>query len=139
VTPPHNPPHDPPDTKQTILLVEDEVHVRNLLVEFLTLSGYTVLSAGDAPQALNIIADASQRIDLLLTDIVLPGMCGWELAERFADARPASAILAMSGLRESAMRPAEGARKRPELLQKPFSLPTLAAAVRRTLEGRTGE
>lgn len=116
--------------------MEDEEHVRRLLEEFLVLCGYTVLSAADASGALEIVADVSYRIDLLLTDIVMPGMNGWELAERFADARPLAAILAMSGLTESAMPPTAGARPRPQLLLKPFSLKTLAAAVRAALDAR---
>ncbi len=131
---PPNAPQRPPAPGETILLVEDEEHVRKLLEDFLVLSGYTVLSAADASGALEIIANVSHRIDLLLTDIVMPGMNGWELAERFADARPVAAILAMSGLTESAIPLAAGARPRPELLQKPFSLKTLAAAVRAALD-----
>jgi two-component system cell cycle sensor histidine kinase/response regulator CckA len=127
-------PHPAPG--ETILLVEDEEHVRKLLEDFLVLSGYTVLSAADASRALQILADLSHQIDLLLTDIVMPGMNGWELAERFADARPGAAILAMSGLSGSAIRKPTGARQNPELLQKPFSLKTLAAAVREALDSR---
>ena len=133
---PPNASHAHPAPGETILLVEDEEHVRKLLEDFLVLSGYTVLSAADACGALLFIADISHQIDLLLTDIVMPGMNGWELAERFADARPGAAILAMSGLSGSAIARPLGAKQNPELLQKPFSLKTLAAAVREALDTR---
>jgi two-component system cell cycle sensor histidine kinase/response regulator CckA len=82
---------------ETILLVEDEEQLRKLARGILKKNGYHVLDAKDAADALALADRFSGRIDLLLTDVVMPGMSGRELAERFVVAHPRIRVLFMSG------------------------------------------
>lgn len=118
-------------TQETILVVEDEPAVRAFVTQVLASQGYRVLSAGSPEEA---FANASQerRIDLMLSDVVMPGMSGFELAGRLAEQHPGLRILFMSGYYESQ---AEQGASRPVLV-KPFSPAVLAQTVRRCLDGR---
>ena len=73
----------------TILVVEDEDAIRQILLETLGECGYTVLTAGNAQQAMALIESAKEKIDLLITDVVMPGWSGPELAKHFQAACPA--------------------------------------------------
>ena len=86
----------PKVASETILLVEDEPMVRELIRDMLRLSGYNVLEAGDGEAALRICAERTGTIDLLLTDVMMPGMNGGELAKRVAGLRPDTRVLFMS-------------------------------------------
>jgi two-component system cell cycle sensor histidine kinase/response regulator CckA len=79
-----------------ILLVEDEGFVRNVIAETLQLAGYYVLTANDAQRALEICRSAA-AIDLLLTDLIMPGMSGLELRREFSALFPGGQVLLMSG------------------------------------------
>ena len=81
---------------QTILVVDDEPGVRSLAREALELSGYHVIDAADAEEALRVEALFGEPIHLLLTDIVMPGLSGPALAERFRSRRPHAKVLYMS-------------------------------------------
>jgi CheY-like chemotaxis protein len=115
-------------TAATILLVEDEDSVRAVVRGILDRHGYEVIAASSAEDALSILEAQSPRVDLLLTDVVMPGRDGHELAERVRAMRPNARVLFMSG---NAERHSEhpGAA----FLQKPFSPGELAEKVRATL------
>jgi PAS domain S-box-containing protein len=120
---------------ETVLVVEDEEAVRVLARRVLMSRGYRVLEAGNADQALALAGGGKERIDLLLTDVVMPGMGGPALAERLVHARPDLRVLYISGYAEEAIQrhgalPAGGA-----LLEKPFTADELAHRVRETLSG----
>ncbi len=120
----------------TILLVEDEVEVRMLVRALLERHGYHILEAAGPEEALRISNSESQTIDLLLTDVVMPGLDGTELADRVGAARPGIKVLFMSGYADS-----EGVRHRMQsrnaaFLQKPFTPSRLARIVRDVLEDR---
>src|SRR4051812_6014140 len=92
---------NPDDTKETVLLVDDDALVRKLARTILEMSGYRVLDAADGFQALEMNkAHLESTIHLLLTDLVMPGMNGWQLAENFLMSRPTSRVLFMSGYYE---------------------------------------
>ncbi len=85
----------------TILLVEDEAAVREVTREALEMAGYRVLEAGGPEAAMRIVSDPSAEIDLLLTDVVMPGMSGPELARHVSATRPGLVTIFMSGYAES--------------------------------------
>jgi CheY-like chemotaxis protein len=117
---------------ETILLVEDQPHVLALSREFLSTLGYSVLTASDGEQALQLARQFPGTIDLLLTDVVMPGMNGRELALRLKQERAAIKVLYVSGFSDqvfSQRAPDAG----DDLLEKPFELEELAARIRRIL------
>ncbi len=122
--------------QETILLVEDEDMLRAVAAETLRASHYTVIEARSSEEALRLVAGTS--IDLLLTDVVLPGFTGSELADRLRRARPGLRVLYMSGY------PGDGTIGRAgtfedlkPFLAKPFSIGELTAAVRSALAAQT--
>jgi PAS domain S-box-containing protein len=125
---------DGPAGTETVLLVEDDPMVRSLAVEALRLKGYRVLEAGDGRAALVAAPRDGPRIDLLITDVVMPHMTGRELAERLAAAQPGMRVLFMSGypgtLGEQLGLPAKSV----DLLEKPFTSLTLVSRVRQALD-----
>jgi two-component system cell cycle sensor histidine kinase/response regulator CckA len=118
---------------ETILLVEDEKGVRELAREYLEMTGYTVLQAGDGLSALALAAKHSSPIHLLMTDVVMPGISGRELAERIKKIRPEVKVLYMSGYTDQAVVHHGILESDAVLLQKPFTLPTLASKLREIL------
>jgi two-component system, cell cycle sensor histidine kinase and response regulator CckA len=85
---------------ETILLVEDEAAVRHLASEFLKKCGYTVIEAQDGLQAIDTAGKLSGKIDLLVTDVVMPGMSGGQMAELLAESRSEMKVLFVSGYAE---------------------------------------
>jgi two-component system cell cycle sensor histidine kinase/response regulator CckA len=121
--------------KQTILLVEDEEMVRGLICEVLRRDGYRVLPCSDAAEGIETSNRQGQRIDLLLTDVVMPGMNGPEMASRIQKNLPRLRVVFMSGYSEQALTRAAGqADPSFEYLQKPFTLKTLTQKVAKVLE-----
>ncbi len=118
---------------ETILLVEDEKGVRELAREFLTSSGYSVIEAEDGHTALELAAMHVGPIHLLLTDVVMPGISGKELAERVGQIRTGIKILYMSGYTDQAVVHHGILESDAVLLQKPFTLVTLASKLREIL------
>jgi PAS domain S-box-containing protein len=121
---------------ETVLLVEDEDAVRGLLRQFLTGQGYRVLEASAGEEAVKLVEKEEAPIDLMLSDIVMPGMSGTELAEKLGQMQPSVRVLLMSGYTERL----EGFVDRGtgkggvNFLQKPFSMEALARKVREILD-----
>jgi PAS domain S-box-containing protein len=120
---------------ETVLLVEDEVTVRQTARQILTARGYRVLEAGDGVEALERAAAHDGEIHLLVTDVVMPNLGGGELARRLVRERPGIRVLFVSGYAADE-RVREGvADASVRFLQKPFSVEALAGAVREALDG----
>lgn len=117
----------------TILLSEDEKEVREIAREFLGMSGYTVIEAKDGIEALEIATKHAGTIDLLVTDMVMPGMNGRELATRLTAMRPSMKVIFMSGYTEYGVTRNENLEPDKVLLQKPFTRAVLVQAVRKAL------
>jgi two-component system cell cycle sensor histidine kinase/response regulator CckA len=125
---------EPSGGSETILLVEDEDAVRALASRVLTEQGYLVLEASNGVEGLNVAEKAGVRIDLVLTDVIMPEMGGRELGTRISRVLPDTRIMYMSGYSE-ADKLQRGIRDLPDpFLQKPFSPESLVATVRRTLD-----
>lgn len=127
-------PKMPQHGTETILLVEDEKGVRELAREYLEQAGYKVLEAENAQQALQISEKHQGSIDLLFTDVVMAGMSGRQLAEEMQKTRPDIRVLYMSGYTDEAIVNHGLLGREVSLLQKPFTLNSLALKVRETLE-----
>jgi two-component system cell cycle sensor histidine kinase/response regulator CckA len=118
---------------ETILVVEDEDALRALVAESLREAGYTVIDAETPARALALSAAEARAIDLLVTDVVLPGLSGRELSERLCAARPALKVLFMSGYTDDAVVRHGIESDRVAFLQKPFPVDGLLRLVRRVL------
>jgi len=123
--------------RETILVVEDEVNLRRLTRQFLDNQGYTVLEAADGAEAVQICVAHQGIIHLLLTDVIMPGMNGRELAHRVSEIRPNMKVLYMSGYTENAIGHNGTLDAGITLLQKPFTLHALKAKVREVLDQTT--
>ncbi len=120
---------------ETVLLVEDDESLRTLAREILTVQGYAVLEAASPRDALRIHQTHAGRIDLLLTDVVMPEMNGRQLAHHLKIARPDMAVLFMSGYTGAALgQVGDMAELTGRLLQKPFTPDGLSRRVRETLD-----
>ena len=126
-----------PRGHETILVVEDEDGVRALVIKVLENLGYRVLQAQSGPRAIDVWREHGSTIDLLITDVVMPGgMNGFELAERLRRTRPSLKVIFTSGYLGDVSRGDFPARETDAYVAKPFSLPELARLVRRTLDAR---
>jgi PAS domain S-box-containing protein len=123
-----------PKGTETILLVEDEPGVRRLAGQLLRKQGYKVLEATDAREALTIFNKQNQKIDLLFTDIVMPGMSGKQLSEHLLSTKPDLRVLYMSGHNEEIIDQQGAPVSDIPLLQKPFSSDDLSWKVREILD-----
>jgi two-component system cell cycle sensor histidine kinase/response regulator CckA len=119
---------------ETILLVEDESGIRELASEFLRRQGYKVLHGMDGNEALRIAEGHEDLIHLLVTDMAMPNLGGKELAHRLRTVRPQIKVLFMSGYPDHPGLEGEDVGSQATLLQKPFSLDTLAHKVRTLLD-----
>ena len=120
--------------RETVLLVEDENTLRHLARQYLANQGYTVLEANHGVAAMQLSATHPGPIHLLLTDVIMPGMNGRELAQRISSVRPETRVLYMSGYTENAIGHNGMLDAGINLLQKPFTLPALKAKVREVLD-----
>jgi len=118
----------------TILLAEDEPAVRAVVQQVLERHGYTVLVAPNGALALKLLAANPGEVHVLLTDVVLPGMSGRQLAEQFSTLRPDARVLFMSGYTSDAVVRHGVLEPGIAYLQKPFSPEALARKVRRVLD-----
>ena len=129
------PPGAPKRGSETILLVEDDPAVRELVNAMLGKQGYSVLVSKEPSDVGAICQQHSGRIDLLLTDLILPGMSGRDIAKRVGELRPEAKVLFMSGYTDDALVHSHGFDEAFAFLQKPFSSVTLGAKIREVLDG----
>jgi DNA-binding response OmpR family regulator len=122
----------------TILLVEDDAPVRELVRMMLTKKGYDVLCASDGEQALTMAGGHRGKIELLVTDVVLPGLNGREVAEQLRATRPDVTVLYMSGYTDDAILRRGVLTQRSSLIQKPFSAGELTNRVSELLAVPSG-
>jgi two-component system cell cycle sensor histidine kinase/response regulator CckA len=125
-----------PRGSETVLVVEDEPGVRAIALEFLVRQGYRVLEADNGASALKVFDAEKERIDLVLTDVVMPGMNGPEMVEALLDREPRLRVLFMSGYTDDVLGPKRLTTWR--LVQKPFSAEELLLKLREALDERPG-
>lgn len=124
-----------PGHRGTIMVVEDEDDVRHLLADVLSRSGYRVLDAGHGPDALRLAEQHDGRIDLVISDMVMPQMDGWEVARRMAVLRPEAKVLFMSGYSADVSLARRLSTSQVAFLSKPFTPTALRLKVRTLLAG----
>jgi two-component system, cell cycle sensor histidine kinase and response regulator CckA len=130
----------PEQQRENILLVDDEPQVVSLVREMLIREGYSVVGAGEGEEALQYAEQPDNKIDLLLTDIVMPQLNGRELADRLRAIRPGLRVLYMSGFMKEAILKYYGISITGiPFLQKPFTRETLARKVRDVLDAPATE
>jgi two-component system cell cycle sensor histidine kinase/response regulator CckA len=127
------PPHPNALTKASILLVEDEEYVREVAREILQLEGYSVIEASNPYEALERYEQHGAEIQLLLTDVVMPGMDGRDLAEKLTQKQPSIKSIFMSGYTENALLRRGVRDLNAAYLQKPFTLQALLDKVRQVI------
>jgi two-component system cell cycle sensor histidine kinase/response regulator CckA len=125
-----------PNGTETILIVEDEDSLREVTCAYLKNKGYSVFVAAEAESAISIAASGNHRIDLLLTDVILPGSSGVQLAQRLLGDNPQMRVLYVSGYTADAIVHHGGHDPNFAFLSKPFSLPTLARKIRSILDAK---
>jgi CheY-like chemotaxis protein len=119
---------------ETVLLVEDEPDVRDVVAEMLTARGYAVMAAGDGQEAVHAAADAQHTVDLVLSDLVMRGLTGRETVDRVRTLHPEAKVLFMSGYTDDAEIVERGVDPGTSFIQKPFSGDDLARRVRELLD-----
>jgi CheY-like chemotaxis protein len=122
---------------ETILVVEDDVQLRDLVRTILTAFGYSVVAPGDVESIRSMSEDAVLKINLLLTDVIMPGINGRDLARQFAARNPAIKVLYMSGYAENAIVHHGVLDESTHFLQKPFTPSALTAKVREVLDQKS--
>jgi CheY-like chemotaxis protein len=123
-----------PRGTETILVVEDEAALREITRECLEATGYTVLEAAHAAAALELSERYKGTIHLLVTDVVMPGISGSELAQRLAGERPGLKALYMSGYTDDTVILRGALTEEKAFVQKPFTIAHLAQKVREVLD-----
>ncbi|MGA8214918.1 MAG: PAS domain S-box protein [Candidatus Sulfotelmatobacter sp.] len=118
---------------ETVLLVEDEDSVRQLVRETLESRGYRVLEAANGDAALALAANHPDPIHLVITDVVMPGLNGHELVQQLQPARPGLKVLYLSGYAQDAFPSTAAVNSQKTFLQKPFTLQSLSRKVREIL------
>ena len=119
---------------ERILLVEDEPAVRAVTRDLLQAQGFSVVVAGDAASALRLVEEERPTVDLLLTDVIMPGLSGREIARRMRERQPNVRVLYMSGYTDDVLATHELQGRGAPVLEKPFSAEALVRAIRRALE-----
>ena len=130
---------DLPGGNETVLVVEDEEMVRELVGGILESSGYKVIKAKTPREAISIVRNSTERADLLITDVVMPEMTGTELASTLAQEIPGMKVLYMSGHSGDPLIEVELNSGRDVFLQKPFGRDVLIRKVREILDSRQSE
>lgn len=121
---------------ETVLLVEDDAQVRRLIARGLADAGYTVLQAGDGLEAVQLAETGHAKVDLLVTDVVLPKMTGDVVADRLREALPDLRVLFMSGYTDDEIVGRGVLQSDAAFIQKPHTCAALLAKVREVLDGR---
>ncbi len=124
---------------ETVLLTEDEEQVRSLAKDILEMNGYTVLEADSGEAAIEVARAHAGHIDLLLTDVVMPGMGGGKLANALTEMRPGIRVLYMSGYPDDAIVRHGILDANAAFIQKPFSLDGLSRKIREVLNNAPHE
>jgi two-component system cell cycle sensor histidine kinase/response regulator CckA len=124
---------------ETVLLVEDEGSVRHVLTEMLEGRGYRVTAAANGPEALALAETAPHTIDLLLTDLVMPGLNGRETAAALRESQPQAKVLYMSGYTDDIVVRCGGLEPGTAFIQKPFGSQEIVTRVREILGARPAE
>ena len=119
------------DGSETILIAEDQESIRVLIKGFLEQRGYTVLAAEDGLEAISLLNEYPQAIDLLVTDVLLPGVEGGDVVKRSLERRPTIQVLYITGFGEEVIPNGSAA-----FLLKPFRLEELARKIRTTLDNK---
>lgn len=122
---------------ETILLVEDDAGIRGLVRRVLEMNGYRVFESEDAEEAIEKYHAHKESINLILTDVVMPGMSGRQMTGSLGPLRPQTKVLYMSGYMGDSLRGQTDLASDHPFIQKPFTLDDLARKVREVLEGRT--
>jgi two-component system, cell cycle sensor histidine kinase and response regulator CckA len=125
-----------PRGSETVLLVEDDEKLRQLNAELLLGLGYNVIEGGNAAEAIAAAQGYSGPLDLLMTDVVMPGMNGYKLAGLLSEVRPELRVLFVSGYADTTVAQ-QLADSDAAFLQKPFAFKTLAAKLREVLDAPT--
>jgi CheY-like chemotaxis protein len=128
------PPADIPRGSETVLVVEDEASVRDLLQELLNKCGYNVLTAKHGDEALTVCEHHQGPIHLLITDMVMPKMNGRQLAEELTNRHPETRVLYISGYTDEFVVQRGELESDMDFLQKPFSVQSLTTKVREVLD-----
>ena len=124
----------PASESKLILLIEEDAAVRELAYRALVTQGYEVVKANDLSHALQFVKSTDRQVGLLLTDAILPDTSGQQLAETVENLHPHVKWLLMSGHNDNVMAKRHRSKVRPTLLQKPYTLESLATAVREAFE-----
>jgi two-component system cell cycle sensor histidine kinase/response regulator CckA len=124
--------------QDTILLVEDEEAVRSFAARALRMRGYNVLEASGGEEALEIVKSEGDKIDLVITDVVMPNMDGPTIVKHIKELKPELEVIFMSGYAEEAFRRSDQTSENIHFLPKPFGLKQLAAKVKEVLAGASG-
>ena len=119
---------------ETVLVVEDEDSLRKMICKMLTTNGYKILEAANGTQALSVLEESKEKIDLLLTDVVMPGMSGKDLADLISVQRPGIAVLYMSGYTDDEIVHQGILFPDTHFIQKPFTPEALGKKIRETLK-----
>lgn len=120
---------------ERVLVVEDELSMRRMIVRALSENGYEVVDCALASDALELLMDSRETFAILLTDVVMPKIPGSDLAKRAREVRPRLPVLFMSGYSELALKQVDGDGEQIDLLEKPFTVSALLTETRRVLEG----
>lgn len=129
-----NEPEKPPQGNETVLIVEDEPAILKLGSTILQRQGYTVLTAATPIEAMQVVSDHKDEIQLLITDVVMPEMNGKDLVERLRTRKPDLKCLYMSGYTADTIAHHGVLEEGVRFLQKPFSVLELATQVRRAID-----
>jgi two-component system, cell cycle sensor histidine kinase and response regulator CckA len=124
---------NPSSASRTILIVDDEVKIRQLLRYGLTAEGFAVMEAGDGEETLRLCKEHPGPIHLLLLDVVLPDMSGLELAPRVAEIRPDAQVIFMSGYADTQIRLHASLNPSTPFFHKPFTIEALVDKIRERL------
>jgi DNA-binding NtrC family response regulator len=127
----------PPSLKpgsETILFVEDDESLRNVISDFLTELGYKMLIAKNSKEALDLASSHTGTIHLLLTDVVMSPLSGPELAKQIRSSHTGIKVLYISGYSQEVLSPRQNVEPDAPLLQKPFTIKLLSAKLREVLD-----
>jgi two-component system cell cycle sensor histidine kinase/response regulator CckA len=123
---------------ETVLLVEDEIELLDIVAEVLRANGYQVIPASCGKTALEVWRHSRQNIDLLITDMRMPGLTGLQLAQTLTSDKPRLKVLYTSGYSPDSIDPNANLREGINYLQKPYPSDCLLDAIRNILEARQG-